>query len=272
MPYYLKYPVMDKEFNIKDIIIEILSEEYPLSIRKIHNIVRKKYKKLVSYQAVHKTVNELVNKKILSRKTREYSLNRDYIEKLGYFIDRIKMNYKKEGMIKGLSGKDFFIKKLNSQYEMAMFVLDIFKDLKKGEIVTIIWPTTWPPFSTPDIFFKLKEMSKKAEAYCISGGEGFLDKQYAKRWRQLGMNIKIGMKINRVFEIFVFRDLVIFIYQPRERRMQKYKYINLIRGLTTFDQDKFFLNIIKKEAEIYAFAIKNSDLADKLKQEVMGYF
>ena len=118
----------------------------------------------------------------------------------------------------------------------------------------------------------MEAIGKKADTYCICGGGGFLDKQFAKRWRRLGMNIRLGIKANSMFDTFVLRDMVLLVYQPPEKRMQKYKYINLIKGLTSLDQDRFFLKIIKKEAEIYAFVIKNPDLADKLKQEIIGYF
>lgn len=274
MSNHFTSPLIEKESSTKDIIIEILSEEFPLSIKKIYNTVRKKYRKQVSYQAVHKAVYELLNEKVLFKKRKEYSLSRNYIERLSYFVERLELNYKKErGLFKELSEKNFVIKKLDSQYEMAVFVINVLKNAKKGEVIAIIWPTAWPPLTVPEnIYSALKEMGKKAEVYCICGGDGFLDKQFAKRWREIGMNIKLGVKLDRMFETFVLRDLVMLIYQPSEKRMQKYRYINLIRGLTSFDQDKFFLKIIKEKAEIYAFIIRNPAFADKIKQEIMGYF
>ncbi len=274
MSNHFTSPLIEKESSTKDIIIEILSEEFPLSIKKIYNIISKKYRKRVSYQAVHKAVYELLNEKVLVKKRKEYSLSKNYIERLSYFVERLELNYKKErGLFKELSEKNFVIKKLDSQYEMAVFVISVLKNAKKGEVIAIIWPTAWPPLTVPEnIYSALKEMGKKAEVYCICGGDGFLDKQFAKRWRELGMNIKLGVKLDRMFETFVLRDLVVLIYQPSEKRMQKYRYINLIKGLTAFDQDKFFLKIIKEKAEIYAFIIRNPAFADKIKQEIMGYF
>lgn len=274
MPYHLTSHVIEKGSTVKDAIIEILSEEFPLTIKKIYNIVERDYRKRVSYQAVYKVVHELLNKKVLVKIRREYSLSGEYIERLSYFVERLKLKYEKEGgLFKELSEKNFTIKILNSQYEMALFIIDMLKNVRKGDVIAIVWPTTWPPLTTPEnIYSALKEIGKRAEAYCICGGDGFLDKQFAKRWRELGMNIKLGIKVNRMFDTFVLRDLVILIYQPPERRMQKYRYINLIRGLTARDQDKFFLKIIKGKAEIYAFILKNPFLADKIKQEIMGYF
>lgn len=274
MPCHFTSPVMEREPTVKDIIIEILSEEFPLTIKRIYNIVGRRYRKRVSYQAVYKAVHRLLDERVLSKRAKGYSLSNDYIERMKYFTDRLKVNYKREvGLFRELSEKNSAIKKLDSQYEMAVFLLETLKTVKKGEVIAIIWPTAWPPLEIPkEIYLPLKEIGKRAEAYCICGGDGFLDKQFAKRWRELGMNIKLGIKVNRMFDTFVLRDLVILIYQPPERRMQKYRYINLIKGLTALDQDRFFLKIIKGRADIYAFIIENADLADKIKQEIIGYF
>ena len=61
MPYHFTSPVIEKESTIKDIIIEILSAEFPSTARKIFNIVRKNYRKQVSYQAVYKALHELLD-------------------------------------------------------------------------------------------------------------------------------------------------------------------------------------------------------------------
>lgn len=272
MPYFHTSPI-ERKFSIKDIIIEILSEEYPLTIRKTYNILRKDYGKQVSYQAVYKAVYELVDLKILEKKEKEYSLNKDYIEKLNNFVNKLMDNYKrKSNILEELSEKSLIIRKLNSQYEMIFLLLDILKRIKKGELLTITWTTTWPPLLIPEVHSVLEDLNKRIECYCISYGDGFLDKKFAKHWRELGMKIKLGVKINKMYESFAFEDRVIIIYQSPEKRLQKYRYINLIKGLTTLDRDNFFMKLFKEKLDIYMIIIKNPELADKIKQEVISYF
>ena len=52
--------VFTKDKSTKDVIIEILSSEWPLSLNKIYYKIKKKYGINVNYQAIHKAVNELV--------------------------------------------------------------------------------------------------------------------------------------------------------------------------------------------------------------------
>ena len=273
MSQRLVFPVIEEESSTKDIVIEILSEEFPLSIKKIYNTIRKNYGKSVSYHAVYKAVYELLEEKVLVKKGLQYSLNRDYIERLSHFMDKLKLNYEKEGKLaKELTQRDFVVEILNSQYEMALFIIDMLKSVKKGEIITIVWPVVWPSLTVPEIYPKLREIGKKAEAYCICSADGFLDKHFAKYWRELGVNLKLGVRLDSIFEVFVFRDLLLLIYQPPDKRIRKYKYIDVLKGLKASDRDKIFLKAIKEKTEIYAFVIKNRAIADEMKQDIMSYF
>ena len=138
--------------------------------------------------------------------------------------------------------------------------------------MTIMWPVVWPTLKKSEIYSRIKEIGRKAEVYCLCGGNGFLDKRFKKYWEDVGMNIKLGVKLESLFEVFVFRDLIVLTYEPPDKRVQKHKYINLVKGFTALDHDKVFLKAIKEPAEIYGMVIKNSSLADKIKREVMGYF
>lgn len=273
MPYHFTSHVIEKESTVKDIIIEILSEEFPLTIKKIYNIISKDYRKRVSYQAVYKAVHELLDERVLIKGKGGYSLNKDYIERLSYFSDRLKLNYKRDrGIFKELSEKKLVIKVLNSQYDMALFLIDIMKTARKGDVIAILLPVVWPGLKTPEIYQPLKEIGRKAEAYLVSSADGFLDKHFADYWRKIGVNVKLGAKIESMFDVFILRDLIIMIYQPSDVRVRKHKYTTLIKGLTTTDREKMFLKPIKEKTEIYAFIIKDSALANKMKQEIIGYF
>jgi len=265
--------ISDNESSVKEIIIEILSEKHPLSIKEIHNIIKKDYRKNISYQAVYKAIHELIDKKIISKKEKVYSLNSYYIEKLNALVSKLNFNYKKEkDIFKELSEKNFIIRKLNSQYEMAFFILEILKTAKKKEILTLVWPVVWPTLTIPEIFLSLKEIGKKIKSYCVCSSNCFLDGRFAKYWENLGMNLKLGVKIESMFEIFVLRDLVILIYQPPDVRVRKHRYLSILKKMTLMEKDKIFLEVLKEKTEIYAFIIKNQLFADKLRQEIMNYF
>jgi len=77
----------------KEIIIQILSEEWPLSSKQIHSKIRR-YGKSVSYQAVHKTLKELIKNNVLKRSdSKKYKINLTWVYRLENTCSNIAANY-----------------------------------------------------------------------------------------------------------------------------------------------------------------------------------
>lgn len=85
-----------KKRNVRETIISILSNEFPLNIRKIYNKVKKEHNLNVSYQAVFKIIKEMVDDRILEKIEREYKLNIKWIKEVENELNMIKKNYNKE--------------------------------------------------------------------------------------------------------------------------------------------------------------------------------
>ena len=79
----------NKSNSVKDLVLSILFEESPLSLMQLFNHILKRYNISITYQAVRKAVDLLVNKKIISKKDRSYSLNKKWFLELKSFVDRI---------------------------------------------------------------------------------------------------------------------------------------------------------------------------------------
>lgn len=67
--------VFTKDKSTKDIIVEILSSAWTLSLNKLYYKIKNKYGISVTYQAIHKAVNELVDVGALKKENREYRLS-----------------------------------------------------------------------------------------------------------------------------------------------------------------------------------------------------
>lgn len=82
-----------KKRGTREAIISILSREFPLSIKKIYNQVKKEYHSELTYQAVFKLVKEMMQDNILEKSDKEYKLNINWIKQLENEIGVIKKNY-----------------------------------------------------------------------------------------------------------------------------------------------------------------------------------
>ena len=82
-----------KKRGVREATISILSREFPLSIRKVYNKVKKEYNLDVTYQAIFKTIKGMLDDNILEKSEKEYKLNINWIKQLENELDIIKKNY-----------------------------------------------------------------------------------------------------------------------------------------------------------------------------------
>ncbi len=84
----------DSPKNTKEAIIIILSNEWPLSAKKMYNKVRKMGLS-VTYQAVFKTIKQLIDEGMLQKDEKEYKLNVKWLKKIDKESERILNQYEK---------------------------------------------------------------------------------------------------------------------------------------------------------------------------------
>jgi len=82
-----------KKRNVREAILSVLSTEFPLSIKKIYNKVKKEHNLDVSYQAVFKIINGMLEDNVLEKLDKEYKLNIAWIKDLENELDMIKKSY-----------------------------------------------------------------------------------------------------------------------------------------------------------------------------------
>src|SRR3989344_5662862 len=102
----------------KEKIIDLISENSPITARKIYWILRKDNKISISYQAIHKALQELMQNNILEKSPDGYQIDKNWIKKLSEFSKRIE---------EGLDGKN----KKNETKTMRKIVFENHSDYIK---------------------------------------------------------------------------------------------------------------------------------------------
>ena len=77
----------------KDLVISSLMYEYPLTLAKLTNSIKKQYAASVTFQGVRRAVNALVEDEVLIKDGRQYSINKKWITSLKDFSDRLYDSY-----------------------------------------------------------------------------------------------------------------------------------------------------------------------------------
>lgn len=83
----------EAEKGAKDRVITLLSEEYPLSLIQLSTKIRRNYNLSITYQAVRKAVEDLVQKGILEKEDKKYKISKEWIVKTKQFLDTLLLHY-----------------------------------------------------------------------------------------------------------------------------------------------------------------------------------
>lgn len=75
--------------NTKNEILSILSKASNLTGLEIFLILRKNFGKKLTYQAIHKALQELVNAEILAKENKKYFINSNWLKKLKKQVDSL---------------------------------------------------------------------------------------------------------------------------------------------------------------------------------------
>lgn len=119
--------------TVRDCIISILSEEFPLSTKEVYARVQRQIQKEVTYQATHKVLKELTEQHVLVKTRTKYQLDDNWIQKLKHFSRGIERKYLGEKdideLLKNVSQKPVHLK-FNDLSDAATTVATILAERK----------------------------------------------------------------------------------------------------------------------------------------------
>ncbi len=95
---YAKNPLFkiaaeDTEKAVPELILELLSDEWPLSPKGLIERLDSKYSHKISMQGMHKAIKKMEAQKILAKHDCYYKLDMEWLKKIGKFSSETLKNY-----------------------------------------------------------------------------------------------------------------------------------------------------------------------------------
>jgi len=267
--------------GLKENIIQILSKDFPLSIKQL---ITKHYKTTnikVSYQAVHKETQNLLTSGVLVREGNSYLLNAKWIKESSEFFSETEKTYARTKRLhpniitKVQNDGDFFnieFSTINELDEFFVSVMDAFEELAQGKEIIMHYRHNWYPL----LYAKkegeiLENDPDKRKFYCLCGGNTVLDNWSGDYERSIGMNVKYKKDIGQKWDIQVYGDAIVqFHLDPQV----------LERIDAFFEKNKKFLEYSPKEllsimaltGKFSVMIYRNELLAGQLRKETLAEF
>jgi hypothetical protein len=281
----LTIPEPGQEKRIKDIVIDVLSFEWPLSLSQLHNRVSKNYRCSTSCQATYKAICELLREDVLTKQDKLYSVNMKWIEKLQDFANHVESNYKNEnkvplidGILRAKTENNVTILTFDSTLDMDKMWMNIkkqyYKNLDQENEITFWegnhcwWLLTYPESEYSELE-KLKE--KKVRHFFINHGNSDLDRHAKKFYNSVGIPFKIDKKPVEC-DIGVFGDTIMQVYLPKEIKEKIDDIYKKHKDPSKINIPEFIKNVLNKKVTIQLVLTKNKEIAEQLKQKIMKDF
>ncbi len=265
--------------STKSFIIETLSTEWPLSCRKIYNRLSHTHNLNITYQAVHKAVLQMLEQGILTKAGRDYSLNLDWVNKLGRFSKDVEDAYLGARhafpQLKGDVAQMDFDKGYDAvKYLLETFMAGRFINLNSEKIAIVAKVQhMWNPFVlVPMDFGKMKEMAFKIDARIACRGDTQLDRVMARFYGVFNVKTAMGVEGPDTPEIIVIGDTVIQIFNPPEMRKKIADLYEKTKSLLSLEIVKTFSDVAFKEMKVTVLINRNPVAAKTIRDEVNSKF
>jgi len=277
-------PELKNVKNVKDIIIHVLSEEWPLTSNAIYNKAKRKYALEASYQAVHKMLKHLTGQGIVVKKGREYSISMQWAENLEKFSKNLKT--------KLVSHKPLYLDGLaefREETSMQTFVFDSFGEAeeyrKKLQREYIELPGPKPPYigqsrhlKSPIVYSErslsiLNTIRKtQTECYLLVAGKTKIDNWCASYYQNEFVRVKTDCDVAKNCETMVLGDVITQMYVPNEIQEHINRSYNSAEKISDIVIPKFNKEIYEKKAKTKFVVYKNSEMAEQVRKQATRYF
>ncbi|MBT3985639.1 hypothetical protein HOD38_04860 [archaeon] len=256
-----------KPTKVREMIVNILTTDFPLSIKKLKLLLKKNYNKSVSYQAIHKEINNLIDDKIAIKKDQKFQLNIHWLQEVRFSTDLVLSNYsskKRNSILRLLDLKrdgDTVSFDFSSYNEIDAFFLELFdyySDLfpQKNTILMHYSNNWWPllyPMEERRIFSKIK-----ADVYGITALKYTLNKWCCEYEKSIGINVHFTPTKDGIqWTHNVFGDLLFNIYLDEDINKKIVKFFNKNRDFRGINLREL-IEIIHEKGNFKLVVIKDT--------------
>ena len=278
--FYLKY--CDRKLNMthrlvdlmegnssKDFILAILSKEFPLTSKQIFNKVKLESKKQISYQAVHKVLQEMVLSGILSKENALYQINSNWINQMKKTISNLETMYKYRGQKIDLNTKTIEFDNLWDLWQFILWAIgNNFLNTTSKNYGSVLCKHMWHYF--PTLFYSKEEFEKlmlivnNNSNVFVSNSNYEIDKWIAGFYEKIGWPCVQGKNVAEMYDTIVHGDALLNIFFPDDLEKAMEKNLKKIKSTDEVEIKKFLEEVIYLKTKIVLTIERNPQPAKKI--------
>lgn len=283
MTYKLTLPGDSKNLQTKDMIISLLAQNYPLTAKQISNKIKKEFQHSVTFPAVYKAINQLIDEGVLSKEGQEIMIDKKWIKKTKTFIDNLQKKYLTEVKEKKGSaiGEDIQVYYMDNLIDLDKFWIEIFEEwfenpkLKDDHLIQLCghaWYILGQLENEEDCLNNIKK--HKLKFHTLVDSDTFLDQWSSKYYLEKGFfyttKKKSEIKHHKHYYI-IYDDMIMETTYPDKLAEDLDKIYKKAKRIEDLDL-KEMIKILKRKENLKITVMKNKHLADQLKKNILSHW
>ncbi len=275
-------PESSKTKTTKDAVISILTQKWPLTSKEVFNSLKKEHSFNGTYQATHKTANQLLDERILEKNGKNYHLSQNWINNLKNFSINLEENYSGNCNKKYIISPDFqgTVKWHFDDYslftvEIAKFIMNAYKWYGGKNGIGILRHGWWPfNFKFLDFSLLINMLKTTKGGYVIIQEDTPFSRWISKQYLSAGVNDAIiGMpNLNLEHDMMFTEEVIIQVNFSDETKKLQDEIYSKVHDLADLLKEFIFNKHSEKKIEIEVLITRNKALSQTIRQQLMEKF
>jgi len=229
----------------------------------------------VSYQAVHKSLAELMESGITEKSGSRYRLSEAWAGQLNEFSSKLLSGFEgRASSIEGISKDECTNLCFSTPMELGNFFVEMLESTSNGQerIIAGQWKfITSPMFYSKRYQERLRRIMEKDKFYFAGRENSFITRWLARSWEILGAKIRLGVNCASSCDIVVVDDTIIQVFWPISLK-KMFSMASYLKRIRSTDMAEAYRALTQEINEINVIAIRNPKVAAQLKKETLEYF
>ena len=244
--------IESKEGKLKQNIIRLLMQQNNLSNSQIHNLLQKQIGLTISYQGVHKTLNQMMLEKILLKNEKNYSINSDWVKELKQFTSSLESSLQENKSSDSATINLTF----NSVYELYQFILKRFESSTDSDKNTIACAQLehlyrWCPLTASKREHEIiKNFSQKVKAFVACTGKTTADEWVSAYYEKAGWKTRLGAKCSNASDIIVHGSTMIQVFFPQQIKTMFKQKLEKAKNLSQLNINEIYEVIFQTKTQL----------------------
>lgn len=283
MPYTITVPGQGKDLQTKDMILSILALEYPLTAKQLTNKIRKQFGSTVTFQAVYKAANQLIEGSILEKEGMQIKISKGWIRDAKSFIDGLQKRYLEDAKpgTAALASENVQVYEIDNLIDLDKFWIGIceswyddpaLEDDKVVQLCGHAWYVLGQLENEEECLRNIHNHGLKF--YTLVDGDDYLDRWSGKYYTDWGFEYRTkrkGGSEHHNHYYVVYADMIIETVYPERLARDLDEIYRRVKDIKDLDLNQV-IKILRRKEKLKITVMKNKPLASQLREGILSHW